>query len=191
MGKPTDLHRLRCVHCHSTETPLWRTGPDGPKTLCNACGVRFKKGKLVLYKDDAGNLTAIKRHDSLPVHVPPLAKKSSRKPHTPSPPTSSSCSDPAPSPSITIPSLDSKPPPAPNSIKPRVRARRTTAGQLPGRYSANVSPQLHHLSTRSTSDSFTESSLVPSTSPALRGKSSPPFFIASFAVCMYVVSSLH
>ncbi|CAI7923560.1 unnamed protein product [Closterium sp. NIES-53] len=36
----------RCVHCKSTKTPQWRMGPAGPKTLCNACGVRFKKGKL-------------------------------------------------------------------------------------------------------------------------------------------------
>ncbi|RRT41389.1 hypothetical protein B296_00029867 [Ensete ventricosum] len=25
----------------------WRAGPEGPKTLCNACGVRFKSGRLV------------------------------------------------------------------------------------------------------------------------------------------------
>ncbi|KAI0562278.1 hypothetical protein FGB62_62g148 [Gracilaria domingensis] len=24
---------MRCVHCHTTETPLWRAGPAGPKTL--------------------------------------------------------------------------------------------------------------------------------------------------------------
>jgi hypothetical protein len=24
-------------------TPVWRAGPAGPKTLCNACGVRFMK----------------------------------------------------------------------------------------------------------------------------------------------------
>ena len=30
----------RCAHCNTQTTPLWRNGPDGPKTLCNACGVR-------------------------------------------------------------------------------------------------------------------------------------------------------
>uniref|UniRef100_A0A1J3JJS9 GATA transcription factor n=1 Tax=Noccaea caerulescens TaxID=107243 RepID=A0A1J3JJS9_NOCCA len=37
----------RCTHCASEKTPQWRTGPVGPKTLCNACGVRFKSGRLV------------------------------------------------------------------------------------------------------------------------------------------------
>ncbi|CAI9781607.1 unnamed protein product [Fraxinus pennsylvanica] len=32
----------RCTHCSSEKTPQWRTGPMGPKTLCNACGVRTK-----------------------------------------------------------------------------------------------------------------------------------------------------
>ncbi|WOK98991.1 hypothetical protein Cni_G07703 [Canna indica] len=37
----------RCTHCASDKTPQWRTGPLGPKTLCNACGVRYKSGRLV------------------------------------------------------------------------------------------------------------------------------------------------
>lgn len=36
----------RCMHCQVQKTPQWRTGPLGPKTLCNACGVRFKSGRL-------------------------------------------------------------------------------------------------------------------------------------------------
>lgn len=36
----------RCSHCQVQKTPQWRTGPQGPKTLCNACGVRFKSGRL-------------------------------------------------------------------------------------------------------------------------------------------------
>jgi hypothetical protein len=37
----------RCSHCGVQKTPQWRTGPLGPKTLCNACGVRFKSGRLL------------------------------------------------------------------------------------------------------------------------------------------------
>ncbi|KAM7524104.1 hypothetical protein LguiA_014006 [Lonicera macranthoides] len=37
----------RCSHCLVQKTPQWRTGPLGAKTLCNACGVRFKSGRLL------------------------------------------------------------------------------------------------------------------------------------------------
>ncbi|KAI3506209.1 hypothetical protein L1887_28565 [Cichorium endivia] len=37
----------KCLHCATDKTPQWRTGPLGPKTLCNACGVRYKSGRLV------------------------------------------------------------------------------------------------------------------------------------------------
>ncbi|XP_044984208.1 GATA transcription factor 15-like isoform X2 [Hordeum vulgare subsp. vulgare] len=33
----------RCANCGTASTPLWRNGPRGPKSLCNACGIRFKK----------------------------------------------------------------------------------------------------------------------------------------------------
>ncbi|XP_021899856.1 GATA transcription factor 7-like [Carica papaya] len=39
--------RKRCSHCLSDKTPQWRIGPMGPKTLCNACGVRYKSGRLI------------------------------------------------------------------------------------------------------------------------------------------------
>ncbi|RVW97327.1 GATA transcription factor 8 [Vitis vinifera] len=36
----------KCMHCEATQTPLWRQGPWGPKSLCNACGIRYKSGRL-------------------------------------------------------------------------------------------------------------------------------------------------
>nr|XP_043639241.1 GATA transcription factor 8-like [Erigeron canadensis] len=36
----------KCMHCEITKTPQWRAGPMGPKSLCNACGVRYKSGRL-------------------------------------------------------------------------------------------------------------------------------------------------
>ncbi|PWA81771.1 Transcription factor, GATA [Artemisia annua] len=38
-------YNMFALWVHST--PQWRTGPMGPKTLCNACGVRYKSGRLV------------------------------------------------------------------------------------------------------------------------------------------------
>jgi len=37
----------RCSHCGVQKTPQWRAGPAGAKTLCNACGVRYKSGRLL------------------------------------------------------------------------------------------------------------------------------------------------
>jgi GATA zinc finger len=34
-----------CAKCDATETPLWRNGAAGKKTLCNACGVKYQRGK--------------------------------------------------------------------------------------------------------------------------------------------------
>ncbi|MCL7027666.1 hypothetical protein MKW94_009449 [Papaver nudicaule] len=36
----------KCLHCEITETPEWRQGPMGPRTLCNACGQRYRLGRL-------------------------------------------------------------------------------------------------------------------------------------------------
>lgn len=34
-----------CVECGTQETPEWRRGPQGKKSLCNACGLRYAKRK--------------------------------------------------------------------------------------------------------------------------------------------------
>ncbi|CAH2065375.1 unnamed protein product [Thlaspi arvense] len=36
-----------CLHCGTRNTPLWREGPKGAGTLCNACGMRYRKGQLL------------------------------------------------------------------------------------------------------------------------------------------------
>ncbi|CAN0904059.1 GATA transcription factor 29 [Linum grandiflorum] len=33
----------KCLLCKTCKTPMWRRGPLGAKTLCNACGLKFKK----------------------------------------------------------------------------------------------------------------------------------------------------
>ncbi|RCH93163.1 blue light receptor [Rhizopus azygosporus] len=34
---------LMCAICQTRDSPEWRKGPNGPKELCNACGLRFAK----------------------------------------------------------------------------------------------------------------------------------------------------
>eukprot|EP00965_Chrysotila_dentata_P147424 4866669-Pleurochrysis_carterae.AAC.2 len=45
-GRATFAKRWRCewCECKETETPSKSAGPSGPKTLCNACGSRFRSG---------------------------------------------------------------------------------------------------------------------------------------------------
>ncbi|KAK6162566.1 hypothetical protein DH2020_002407 [Rehmannia glutinosa] len=55
----------RCTHCASEKTPQWRTGPLGPKTLCNACGVRYKSGRLVPeYRPAASSTFVLTQHSN-------------------------------------------------------------------------------------------------------------------------------
>ncbi|XP_078442870.1 uncharacterized protein LOC144712455 [Wolffia australiana] len=35
----------RCARCGARHSPMWRSGPAGPRTLCNACGIRYRKAK--------------------------------------------------------------------------------------------------------------------------------------------------
>ncbi|MBA0810407.1 hypothetical protein Gohar_002409 [Gossypium harknessii] len=37
-----------CADCNTTKTPLWRSGPRGPKSLCNACGIRQRKARQAM-----------------------------------------------------------------------------------------------------------------------------------------------
>ncbi|XP_008807395.1 GATA transcription factor 8 [Phoenix dactylifera] len=59
----------KCMHCEIQKTPQWRAGPMGPKTLCNACGVRYKSGRLFPEYRPAAS----------PTFVPSLHSNSHRK----------------------------------------------------------------------------------------------------------------
>ncbi|KAK1312494.1 GATA transcription factor 9 [Acorus calamus] len=55
----------KCRHCLTEKTPQWRTGPMGPKTLCNACGVRYKSGRLVPeYRPAASPTFVLSKHSN-------------------------------------------------------------------------------------------------------------------------------
>ncbi|KAM3390779.1 hypothetical protein ACQJBY_012407 [Aegilops geniculata] len=50
-----------CAQCHSTDTPHWRTGPDGPGTLCNACGIRYRMSREEAWAQLASNAGEVPR----------------------------------------------------------------------------------------------------------------------------------
>uniref|UniRef100_A0A7N0UEX7 GATA-type domain-containing protein n=2 Tax=Kalanchoe fedtschenkoi TaxID=63787 RepID=A0A7N0UEX7_KALFE len=41
-----------CAMCGTAKTPLWRSGPAGPKSLCNACGIKHRKRKSLMCKKE-------------------------------------------------------------------------------------------------------------------------------------------
>lgn len=48
-----------CGDCGTADSPEWRKGPNGPKTLCNACGRKFYPPPLVIPRSPACNLSTL------------------------------------------------------------------------------------------------------------------------------------
>lgn len=42
----------KCAYCGTTSTPLWRRGPENYTNLCNSCGVKWRRGKIILSSGD-------------------------------------------------------------------------------------------------------------------------------------------
>ncbi|CDH48308.1 hypothetical protein RO3G_03309 [Lichtheimia corymbifera JMRC:FSU:9682] len=64
----------RCHSCHTTETPEWRRGPDGARTLCNACGLHYsklmRKGSLtVQHQNEIESAASSPRVIQYPNHI--------------------------------------------------------------------------------------------------------------------------
>ncbi|CAL4911399.1 unnamed protein product [Urochloa decumbens] len=78
----------RCVHCGSSETPQWRRGPEGRRTLCNACGVRNRQGRLLPeYRPLVSPTFDRQSHSSLHTQVLQLRRhRSSNNQHHQQPP---------------------------------------------------------------------------------------------------------
>jgi len=56
MGGQPNLGVIRvCSDCNTTKTPLWRSGPCGPKSLCNACGIRQRKARRAMMASGGGS----------------------------------------------------------------------------------------------------------------------------------------
>ncbi|XP_030526692.1 GATA transcription factor 11-like isoform X2 [Rhodamnia argentea] len=71
----------KCMHCEVTKTPQWREGPMGPKTLCNACGVRYRSGRLFPeYRPAASPTFVSSLHSNSHRKVIEMRKKADHKP---------------------------------------------------------------------------------------------------------------
>ncbi|KAL2340479.1 hypothetical protein Fmac_008419 [Flemingia macrophylla] len=55
LSNQSDITVRVCADCHTTKTPLWRSGPKGPKSLCNACGIRQRKARHAIAAATAAN----------------------------------------------------------------------------------------------------------------------------------------
>ncbi|RCH94510.1 Transcription factor, partial [Rhizopus azygosporus] len=42
-----DESMLRCTYCGTKYTSMWRPGPGGHGTLCNSCGIQWKRGEIL------------------------------------------------------------------------------------------------------------------------------------------------
>ncbi|XP_061355759.1 GATA transcription factor 14-like [Gastrolobium bilobum] len=60
-----------CSHCESKHTSQWRAGPLGRNTLCNACGLRYKLGRLLPeYRPAASPTFDVKKHSNFHKKIP-------------------------------------------------------------------------------------------------------------------------
>ncbi|RWR96079.1 GATA transcription factor 1-like protein [Cinnamomum micranthum f. kanehirae] len=79
-GKSGAAEARRCRHCMAEKTPQWRAGPLGPKTLCNACGVRYKAGRLVPeYRPASSPTFSIEMHSNSHRKIIEMRKKRQQK----------------------------------------------------------------------------------------------------------------
>lgn len=52
-----------CALCRAKECRVLRTGPAGPRTLCNECGIKRKEGKLSPPRDNAYTPSTVQREE--------------------------------------------------------------------------------------------------------------------------------
>ncbi|ORX56162.1 hypothetical protein DM01DRAFT_1303547 [Hesseltinella vesiculosa] len=58
--RPTE--KKKCESCHTSQSPEWRRGPSGHRTLCNACGLRYSRS--LSKKDQRPPLSPVFAHTS-------------------------------------------------------------------------------------------------------------------------------
>lgn len=64
-----------CSDCNTTSTPLWRSGPRGPKSLCNACGIRQRKARRAMAAAENGAVISVEASSSTKSKVNSKVKK--------------------------------------------------------------------------------------------------------------------
>eukprot|EP00252_Welwitschia_mirabilis_P004303 TRINITY_DN145_c0_g1_i1.p1 TRINITY_DN145_c0_g1~~TRINITY_DN145_c0_g1_i1.p1 ORF type:complete len:299 (+),score=3.25 TRINITY_DN145_c0_g1_i1:381-1277(+) len=67
-----------CVDCKTSKTPLWRSGPQGPKSLCNACGIRYRKARraLAVLGDSSSSSSSFPKHKNKEIQNPTAKRRS-------------------------------------------------------------------------------------------------------------------
>lgn len=60
--KNKNIKVITCQHCAEIQTPEWRRGPYGNRTLCNACGLYYRK---LIKRFDTKNANLIMRFNKL------------------------------------------------------------------------------------------------------------------------------
>ncbi|CAN4094479.1 unnamed protein product [Withania somnifera] len=58
-----------CSDCSTTKTPLWRSGPKGPKSLCNACGIRQRKARRAMAVANGTNVSSTSSSTTTPTKL--------------------------------------------------------------------------------------------------------------------------
>ncbi|KAK9292249.1 hypothetical protein L1049_020213 [Liquidambar formosana] len=51
-----------CSLCKTSKTPLWRVGPAGPKSLCNACGIKYRKRRTMMGMNKGSEKKKVRAH---------------------------------------------------------------------------------------------------------------------------------
>ncbi|KAI8600448.1 hypothetical protein EDD21DRAFT_133478 [Dissophora ornata] len=59
-------YQKQCVYCGCASTPMWRRGPDGSHTLCNACGVKWRHGRIYVNNNSKATTPSLTGNPSVP-----------------------------------------------------------------------------------------------------------------------------
>ncbi|GAB2294297.1 hypothetical protein Dimus_028507 [Dionaea muscipula] len=71
-----------CADCGTSKTPLWRGGPAGPKSLCNACGIRSRKKRRAVLGLNKGQAEAEEKRSSTTTKKKKKKKKKKKINHS-------------------------------------------------------------------------------------------------------------